>query len=729
MAGGDILGIGSSGIIATQSALSTTSHNIANASTPGFSRQRVELEARKPQLSGAGSIGTGVVVDNTTRIFDEFLVAEVRDTSSKSKYLDASYEFTKQVDNLLADPQAGLSPVLSEFFDAVHGVSNDPASAAARQVLLSASRNMTDRFAFINDRLEAIRNATNKDIETNIGQVNQLAQAIADVNKTIVKSREFANKEANDLLDQRDRLVEQLAEKINVRTSIQEDGRLNVFVGNGQTLVVGDIASQLVAEANEYDPTKMEVSFIGRGGKAVVTQFLTGGELGGIVKFRRDVLDPAQNELGRIAIGIAKNFNAQHKLGMDLTNRMGDDFFSSVDARSPAVLPSIYNGSDVELMAEITDSTRLTTSDYQLVYQQGQYELLRLEDDKVVGRFATLPQEIESEGLRIGQLRGTTIQEGDRFIIQPTRRASDQIKLMVDHVNRVAAASPVRVESDIDNLGDANIEVAQITPELINNPLVGVDAASATAPANSKPPFIIRFINQNQFEVLDNNGNPVKVKMAAVADDPDISLAGTTPAAAGATPATPATPASETDDRAIPATPARPRRNARNEKLEAAAAQHVVQGPVTYDINTGIELFPAEGGIDRGFKISINGEPKAGDVFRIEFNTDGFSDNSNSIKLAGLQASPLLLDGTSDFAQTYGQLVSRIGSLTHELDINRQAQNILLDQAIEAREEVSGVNLDEEAAQLVRFQNQFQANAQVIAAANQAFQSLLSAFR
>jgi flagellar hook-associated protein 1 FlgK len=709
--GADLLGTSTSGVIAAQRALSTTGHNISNATTEGYSRQRAELQARKPTFSGSGAIGSGVVVDNIGRSYDEFVVSELRNTTSQSKFLDKSYEFTSQVDNLLADPRAGLAPSLSNFFEAVNGLANDPSSTSSRQVMLSSARNLSDRFEYMSGQLDSLRSATNKDLKVMVGEVNELAKGIAELNNAIVRSREVTTKPANDLLDQRDRLVQQLSELINVRTSIQDDDRMNVFVGNGQTLVVGDIASRLDVEMNEYDSSQHEVVFVGSGGNTVITQYLSGGALGGITKFRNEILNPTQNELGRIAIGVARTFNDQHKLGMDLNNQLGKNFFSEIDTNSPLVLPSLHNKGDLELDVEVTDVNKLKTSNYQLSYYQGQYELLRIDDGKVVGRFNSLPQDIEDEGIRITVKGGSNIEEMDKFLIQPTRRSAELFDVEIGSAAEIAASSPIRVEADIDNLGDAEIEVTQITST--DNP------AFKTTEGQLSPPYLVRFVDDNHFEILDNSGKPVKVKLDGTADDPAIDLNGLKSAS-------PAVPATETGDKAIPAEP--PKR-VREEKGEGANKLGGVEGPILYDAKQGTQIFPTAGGIDRGIHIKVTGKPRKGDIFRIEFNKDGTSDNKNALALAELQTKQTLMGGTSDYTQTYGQLVSRIGSRTHELDLNRKAQSLLLDQAIEQREAVSGVNLDEEAAELIRYQNLYQANAQVIAAAKQTFQVLLDAFR
>ncbi len=710
MSGGDLLGISTSGVQAAQRALSTVGHNIANSSTPGFSRQRTDLDTRAPQFAGNGTIGTGVIVNSVDRYYDEFLTSEVRHTNSLSKFLDKSYEFTTQVDNLLADPEAGLAPALSEFFDSVNGLANDPTSNASRQVLLSTSRNLSDRFAFLNDRFESLRKGVNQDMKGMVGQVNELAKGIAQLNNSIVRAREVTDKPANDLLDQRDRLVQELSGLINVRTSIQDDGRMNVFIGNGQTLVVADVYEELGTALNEYDPSQTDVIFTGSGEKIVINQFLSGGELGGLIKFRKEILDPAQNELGRIAIGITQSFNNQHRLGMNMNNELGGNYFRPIDVNAPLVLPSNQNQGDLKVNSEIVDTNKLTTSNYQLTYQNGQYELLRLDDASVIGRFTSLPHEIETDGFKL-TMDGGAIKDGDRYIIQPTRRSADIFAVAVKTVDEIAASTPIRVESDINNLGDAGIEITQIT-DVDNTTFKG-------EPGKLSPPYVIRFVDEQNFEILDNSGKAIAIKQAATADDPAIDLN----EKRGATPAIPAT---ETGEKAIPAVPPK---HDRDDKQQTADGLSKVDNIIAYDANRGATVFPTPGGVDRGMHIRIDGKPKTGDMFRIEFNKDGTSDNKNALALAELQTKPTLLNGTSDYAQTYGQLVSKVGSRTHELDINRQAQKLLLDQAVDSKEEITGVNLDEEAAEMIRYQNMYQANAQVIAAANQTFQVLMDAFR
>ncbi|MCW9023761.1 MAG: flagellar hook-associated protein FlgK [Gammaproteobacteria bacterium] len=687
---GDLLGVSVSGLIAAQRNLSTTGHNIANANTEGYSRQRVDMSARTPQPRSNGAIGTGVIVNDVERVYNSFVTGEVWENNSLSNSLNVNHNYTSQVDNLLSDPNAGLAPALQSFFAAVNGVADDPASASTRQVLLSESKSLAQRFEYLDDRMNNMRKGVNKDIHAIVGEINQASHSIAKLNDTIIKAREIGGGSPSDLLDQRDRLIAHLSTMVSVRTSEQEDGRMNVFVGNGQALVIGNNAANLVARNSRSDPGEVEIAFKSEGGaEALITRFLTGGKLGGLLEFRKGVLDSTQNELGRIAIGIAKSFNEQHRRGMDLNNELGNNFFYESDKHTPVVMPMSLNRGDTLVQAEITDVDKLTVSDYQLDFRSGQYRLIRLLDNEMVGTYSSLPLEVEDEGFKLSVASGSSIVDGDSFIIRPTRMGSDSFDTIIHDVNKIAAASPLRTESSVSNIGDGKITAAVVKD--VNNPIFDK--------VNNKlsPPFVIRFVDDEHYEVLDNSGNAIPFKLAGTPEDPGIVK-------------------NEQGD-AVPA----------DKKADPSAPG--LSTVIKYDPKNGNEVFPLPDGTDFGFRVKLTGTPKKGDSFKIEFNTDGIGDNSNAVSLSKLQDMAILANKTASYSQSYAQMISRVGSKTHELEVNRDAQQLLLNQSVERKEAISGVNLDEEAANMVKYQNLYQANAQVIATANDMLEELMNAFR
>ena len=700
---GDILSIGLSGTLTAERALATSSHNIANAQTEGFSRQRVLVDTRPPQLTGVGALGTGVQINNVQRVHDEFVSSEMRSNASIASGLQINYDFTSQIDNMLADPQAGLSPVLHQFFNSINSVSNDPSSQTARQVLIGEANALSQRFEYLDNRFESLRKGTNETLKSEINDVNKLAKAIADVNWKVVLAKEVTQGEPSDLLDQRERLLHQLSEKVVTRTNEQEDGSLNVFIGNGQTLVLGKLNAQLDLKANEHDPSVQEVVYKNQGTDSVITQFMKGGSIGGLLDFRDTMLESSQNELGRIAIGVSKTFNDQHRKGLTLENELGGNFFTAIDKTAALSLASYNNKGDYGLKTIITNVDNLTVSDYTLNYNDGIYTLIKDSDETVVGKFNSLPQQVESEGFAINLEYGTKIENGDSFLIRPTRSAARSFDVEIERTNDIAAASPVRVRTSVHNLGDAKPLVSNIS---------NIDSPSfTTAKGTLSPNITVRFIDETHIELIGDNGKIIKTQQLNAQNK-----------AIPATPGIPGDPGSPATA-AIAAIPA-----SHYDDNEVSQPEQIETG-IKYDPKVGINLFPTPGGFDSGYAVQFSGRAKTGDTFVIEFNADAVGNNINALELGDLQRKATLENGTSNYGEVYGQLVSRVGSKTHELDVNREAQDILYGQAKAQREAVSGVNLDEEAANLVRYQQAYEANAQVIGAASEMFDTLIGVLR
>lgn len=324
----DILRTGLSGLVASQRALATTSHNIANANTPGYSRQRVELANNAPFFAGSPKnpiyVGTGVNVQSISRAYDDFLTQQVRGHNSNVGQSETLDSWISQLDGVLGNGKTGLAPALDQFFGAVQDAANSPASVPARQALLGQAETLASRFRELNGQMTTLREGVNQTLSQTVGEVNALAEGIAKINGAIAQSQGNGDA-APDLLDQRDRLVNDLSRKLPVSTVIQDDGTMNVFVGKGQGLVVGVKASALETVHSTTDPGKLDIRF--EKTASSVADFLNGGEIGGMLDFQNKVLDPAQNKLGLMAVGVAQTFNEQHIQGRDLNGNPGVEFF------------------------------------------------------------------------------------------------------------------------------------------------------------------------------------------------------------------------------------------------------------------------------------------------------------------------------------------------------------------------------------------------------------------
>ncbi|MGB0126965.1 MAG: flagellar hook-associated protein FlgK, partial [Rhodocyclaceae bacterium] len=461
--GTSILNIGVSGLNAAQAGLLTTGHNITNAATSGYNRQRIVQTTNTPQFSGAGYFGQGTNVSNVERVYSQFLNTQVNAASAQAAQYDTYSNEISQLDNLLADESAGVSPALQGFFDAVGEVSANPASIPARQAMLSGAESLAARFQSVDSRMSEIRDGVNGQISSTVSGINSIAQQVADLNQRIVVAQASAQGHpANDLLDQREQLISELNKQIRVTTTANDDGSVNVFVGNGQGLVVGMQASSFAAVASLEDKSRIEVALQGRDGTMIrlPESLITGGKLGGLIAFRSQTLEPAMNALGRIAAGFAQTFNAQHKLGQDLTGALGTDMFNLA---SPVVLGNTLNTGSAAIAASLGSVADLTGSDYRLAYDGTNYTLTRLSDNTswTAGSLAALPPSSEPQGFSLTATSGTPA-AGDTFLIQPTRQAAKEISLLISDTRNIAAAAPVRTSALTANMGTATISAGTL---------------------------------------------------------------------------------------------------------------------------------------------------------------------------------------------------------------------------------------------------------------------------
>ncbi|WP_019628069.1 flagellar hook-associated protein FlgK [Thioalkalivibrio sp. AKL10] len=620
-------GIGTSALLAFQRAIGTTSNNIANSATEGYSRQRTELSNLTPQFLGGSFQGQGVQVDTIRRISDDFVNTQLRNSISDQSNAELKASLAGRIDDLLGSSSSGLTPVLQDFFDAGQDLANDPTSSAARTVFLTEAESLAERFASIDRRIEEQRDIINGQIRTNVDEINSLTEAVAGLNREIVSKSTQGT--PNDLLDQRDRVLNQLAEKVNVRITEQDDGAVNVFVGNGQALVLGGNNRELVAESLTGDPRSPDIGLATSGDPVNISRFIQGGELGALLETRTGIIDEAQNTLGRLATSIGEEFNNQNNLGLDLNDGLGGDILGIGD---PAVRGFPGNGSDDVPSVEFGDVRDLTTSDYRLSFDGEDYQLTRLSDGETTTldlNGGTVAEAVDGLVIDVDDLGA---EEGDQWLIQPTRNGARDLSVEMTDPSGIAAAAAVRADLGEDNTGDATIG--------------SVQAVDATDP-----------------DLLDDavvtfNGTDFEVGTETFALGPD--------------------------------------------------------GVTTITSN--------------GWQMEIRGTPEAGDTFEVSSNEGYPGDNRNMLAMNDL-SDERLVGGDRTFGDGYNSLLANVGTRTRQAQVAQESADAQLEQARAQREAVSGVNLDEEAADLIRYQQAYQAAAQVISVSNSLFDSLLGAVR
>lgn len=409
--------VGVSGLNAAQAGLLTTGHNIANVSTAGFSRQYVVQSTSTPLFTGAGFIGQGTNIQTIQRAYSDFLQKEVRTAETNVAQLTAYADQIKQIDNLLADPSAGLSPALQGFFKSVEEAAAYPASVPARQAMLSSGQALAARFNALDQQLSAMRSGVNSQITNEVGAINTLVQQVAGLNQRIIVAEASASTQpANDLYDQRDKVIADLNKEIKVSVQVESDGSRSIFFGSGQPLVVGGQTYGLVVKPSPEDLAQMEVALRAPNGSImdIPPSLVTGGVLGGLLQFRSETLDVAQNDLGRVALAMASTINAQHRLGRDLDGDAAGDLFKSL---SPSVLGSPANTGTANIAANVV------VSDYRISYDGTNYNITRLSDNTST-QAPDLPLVID--GIRLSLASGTPT-AGDVFVIKPGESPADRV--------------------------------------------------------------------------------------------------------------------------------------------------------------------------------------------------------------------------------------------------------------------------------------------------------------
>ncbi|TVT65938.1 MAG: flagellar hook-associated protein FlgK [Pseudomonas sp.] len=678
----DLLSIGLSGLSASKTQLSITGHNITNVNTPGYSRQDASQATRSPQFSGAGYIGSGTSLVDVRRSYSEFLTSQLRSSTSLNSDVEAYKSQIDQLDSLLAGTTTGITPSLQKFFSALQTAAEDPANIPARQLVLAEAEGLARRFNTVYDRLSEQNSFTNKQMSAVTDQVNRLAGSIGSLNEAIAIAA--ANgKQPNDLLDARDEAVRQLSGYIGVTVVPQDDSSFNVFIGSGQPLVVGSTVAKLEVVPGQGDPNRHEVQFISGGSRQGITSQITGGELGGLIRYREEVLDSTMNSLGRLSLAVSDQVNTQLRQGLDLKGDVGEALFGNYNEPALAKLRvnAFAGNSNAQPVLNITDPSVLTTSDYLMEYDASGPKVRRLSDNQLMNVTDTTPPTgvltiTDKAGVDQGfqvVLGSPAPVAGDKFSLQPTRRGAADIKATLDQADQLAFAAPVRAESNLQNAGTGAIGQPDMTsgPSPISiSALQGLFGSNGATLTFTEPDAVTITGGTAQFRSVDDSTTPPTVSYSATAT------------------------------------------------IQPGQSNSLVVGDANYQ-----------------FEFSLSGTPKDNDRFAMAFNQSGVSDNRNALKLVDLQTKQTVgvdaaVNGSGfSFTDGYGELVERVGTLTAQARMDSEATGSILKQASDNRDSLSAVNLDEEAANLIKFEQYYNASAQIIQVARSLFDTLISSFR
>ncbi|APE06045.1 flagellar hook-associated protein FlgK [Alteromonas sp. RW2A1] len=676
----DLFSLATSGVNASGKLLQTTSNNIANVNTPGYVRERTELN---------NSQVFGVEIGNTERVINVFAQNQLRRDITAVGELEALSSKTSAIDTLLAGDANSISKGMSEYFSALQTAADDPTNLASREQVLGKAESLFQRMRTLSDYMIEKEEELNLEFTSLVNRANTLIGNIGDLNRNIVIANgNSTSDQPSALLNERDKAVDELSSiiGINVKESQSQNGAITINLTSGESLVLEDGAfnlfevntdadlslKQLTLETNFGSQTKGDASLR-------VQESDLGGALGGLFKYRNEVLGPTMRDVGQLSVAFADSMNQQNKLGMDLDGQLGSNIFDIPTFRGLAYEDT--NG-DYVVNAQITEGmgSQLTDADYKVevtavsagVPSEIEITLLNADgtpkkdgsgNDVVFSNFAVSSgfNELPS-GIEVDFSGTSSYTVGNEFLIQPTKTIASKVDFSTTRPEDLAFATPIRGQADNTNLGDANVVNVSV-----NNTEVGTSAFNGAGGLLNTAPAQIRFTAVDSYDVIDGTGSVV-ASVSGISDLNNlIGQAGITPAP--------------------------------------------------------------------GFDISLDGVPRAGDSFSIEYNNDGFNDNSNALNLAALQNENLVQVSSEatntqrTFQDAYASMVGRIGEDASMAKVSLASAEAMQVQSENWFQSVSGVSLDEEAANLIKYQQSYAAAARILTTAQELFNTILQSAR
>ncbi len=630
----DLLSTSVSGLLAFQQALDVTSNNISNVDTPGYDVETANFTEQQGQDTGAGYVGSGVDVSSITRAYDQYLAEQVNSTQSSYSSSNTLATQAAQVDDMLSDSSTGLTATLQSFVDSLQTLATTPTSTSAQQAVLSQGQALAQQIQSYDSQLSQYSSQLESQLSSDVSQVNSLASSIASLNQQIAAAS-ASGQTPNQLLDQLDTDVNQLSQYVSVQTTSESNGEVNVFIGSGQALVTGGVAQTLTTIPSAYDASQLDIGITSSGGAtADITSEISGGELGGLLSARSQVLQPATNAIGQIAVAVAGIMNQQQESGMDSTGAQGQAMFAVGGVQ---VLSDSSNTGTAALSVNRTDLSDLTTDNYELEYTGGSWQLT----DQTTGQSVamtgsgTSASPFEAAGLSI--VVSGTPQNGDSFLIEPTAGAASGFSMELTEPSQIASASLVQAVAGSANTGTGTVSSTGVT-----------DPSTWTSGT-----YTVTFGSDGQYSVSETGD--------------------TTPVASG-----------------------------------------------TYTSGDPIDF--------NGIQLTLTGQPAAGDTFTVSPNSaSNTGDNSNLYAMIDALSASTLDGGTTSVNDAANNIVSQVGTATQQAQNNATAQQTANQSATTDLDNVTGVNLDEQAASMLQYQQAYQAMAEVIQVSGQLFNSLISA--
>lgn len=660
---------GISGLLSAQQQLATTGHNIANVNTEGYNRQRTEQNATIGFYSGGSYTGTGTYVEDVTRIYNQFSYKEQLNNQSNLGNADTLHRDLSQLNEIMTFSGTAVTNSIDKFYQTINGIADNPSDLGLRSIALSQAKILASDFRSLNDNFDQLKKSANGEIELIASRISKISTEIAKINDQVLQNQSLAvGGEPNDLLDRRDQLITELGEFTSVNTVEDSNGVMTVIIGNGATLVAGVTPLTASVVAGNPDPTKTEIQLVSANGTFSMNSETVGGSLAAKLEFRDVHLTEVKNQMNRLAMAISHTLNEAQQDGLDLNQQQGLNIFTDINTTTlmngRVGIPS-SNAGGVAASVRITDVSLIPTDEFEVEYVGGSYVMTNLNDGSSQTLILTPPNEYDSGFGFTFTVDAGVPAVGDKFIVRPTENSASLMQVTLQNGEGIAASTAVEVNASNDNVSSGEVNIVTM-----NDPI-----AAQT--------FVATTNGGLRIDVYQNGGNyDYRIYNNAATPPNPPSLVGA-----------------------------------------------ITSGSFAVGTTAIIDLPPLPSTM--AFQIEISGDPigqgaLAPEIFEIN-DAFGIGNGANATLMGLTQEKGVLNKGQETFGQSIGISTADVGSKAKSAELVSETAQALFTQAYNRNQETSGVNLDEEAANMLKFQQAYQASSRIISVANEIFDTLLAA--
>ncbi|RUO43020.1 flagellar hook-associated protein FlgK [Aliidiomarina taiwanensis] len=666
----DLLRVGSQAAQGHQRSLQVTGNNITNINTPGYVRQRSSYTE--------APYGAGISRVEVERLLDKFTQRQYWTDTSRHGYTTAFLNESSKIDSMFGSGDSSINSAITKFFGMMQDLNDDPASITQRELVLGQANatiaQMKDSANFLSNQERLL----NEQLHLTVDTANSIVQSISDINSQLdLMPQSDASGERHTLLNQRDEKIRELSEYMTISTIEDANGRVRVNLSSGQALVLEDGTYNLMRMQGDPDPDRPQLVAITQSAGQSISQGIdelkVGGRLGGLLAYRSEVLEPTQMRMGQLALAFADGVNKQQQQGLDLDDELGQPIFSFSGSMVNGLPASSNQGTNQRIEARLVpgEMNRMVANNFEVeVLSANTYRIMPL----------------DASGQVIGNANDYPV-----YDISPPNGGGEDYGLTLSFASGTFVAGDRFILKPTKNAAD-NIQVAMQRPEdlALASPVRVGNNGNNQGQGDLQLQGVSGLGNYFNGNALSNNA-PVQVTYQGF--------------------------------------------SAGQHNLEITLNDGTVLNHSTSDMNNVFSQIPALDPAD--YDVSLTGKPAAGDVFSVEYNAGAINDNKNGLAIAELQRQQMLrrnTDAPSDantltFTEGYGRMVSDVGNKVSQARTAEQVSDAMLKQSEEFYNSVSGVSLDEEAANLIQYEQAYNAAARLISTAQQVFDTLFNATR